>query len=174
MVITDEEETRVKSINLEEEIHNVNRNESITYEELPQKFRKKIELLRGNRGEGAGKKVDDKKVKNDGKKRKRGEMRMMGRRVARRGMWIGGEEKEEEEEEHVEGEDVEEGEDVGGGEGGEHGCGREGVVEGSNQPSNGVKVHDDARMIKESVKKEKNAEKWKERVETQEKMKKEK
>ncbi|KAL2475796.1 Surfeit locus protein 6 [Abeliophyllum distichum] len=38
----------------------------------------------------------------------------------------------------------------------------------------GVKVHDDARMIKESMKKEKNAQKWKERVETQEKMKKEK
>ncbi|CAI9784007.1 unnamed protein product [Fraxinus pennsylvanica] len=59
-------EARVKSIDLEEGIGNVNRNESVTYEELRQKLRKKIEWLRGNRGEGGGKRFDD-------KKRKRGE-----------------------------------------------------------------------------------------------------
>ncbi|KAG8373951.1 hypothetical protein BUALT_Bualt11G0079200 [Buddleja alternifolia] len=44
------------------------KDKSVTYEELRQKLRRKIELLRGNRGE---KKFDEKRVKFDGKKRKR-------------------------------------------------------------------------------------------------------
>ncbi|KAL0426670.1 UNVERIFIED_CONTAM: hypothetical protein Slati_2841800 [Sesamum latifolium] len=66
-------ESGAKPIDVEE-----NKEKSVTYEELREKLRRKIELLRGNRGE---KKNDEKKVKNDGNKRKRGgeneEERMM-------------------------------------------------------------------------------------------------
>ncbi|KAL0337136.1 UNVERIFIED_CONTAM: Oleuropein beta-glucosidase [Sesamum calycinum] len=57
-------ESGAKPIDVEE-----NKEKSVTYEELREKLRRKIELLRGNRGE---KKNDEKKVKNDGNKRKRG------------------------------------------------------------------------------------------------------
>ncbi|CAA3021050.1 Hypothetical predicted protein [Olea europaea subsp. europaea] len=189
-------EARVKSIDLEEGIGNVNRNESVTYEELRQKLRKRIELLRGNRGEGGGKKVD--MVKNAEKKRKRGEND--GEESSKAG--------------NVDVNDGEDGEEII--EYGKVKLGDEeerknkkkkkkknkmskikelekakrlqevkreniGVAEreswkAATSRAMGVKVHDDARMIKESMKKEKrkkekNAEKWKERVESQEKIK---
>ncbi|XP_022845217.1 ribosomal RNA-processing protein 14-C-like [Olea europaea var. sylvestris] len=193
----DEGEIRGKSVDLEEGVGNVNRNESATYEELRQRLRRKIELLRGNRGEGGGKKVDDKKVKNDGKKRKRAEND--GEESGKSGnvdvnegedaeeiieygkVKLGGEEERKKKKKKKKMSKVKELErakrlqEVK----------REnmGVAEreswrAATSRAMGVKVHDDARIIKESVKKEKrkkekNAEKWKERVESQQKMKKE-
>ncbi|CAI9771371.1 unnamed protein product [Fraxinus pennsylvanica] len=191
----DAEDTRGKSIDLEEGVENVNRNESVTYEELRQKLRRKIELLRGNRGEGGGKKVDD-KVKNDGKKRKRAEND--GEESGKSGNVNVNE--GEDEEEIIEYGKVK----LGGEEEGKNKKKKKmskvkelerakrlqevkrenmGVAEreswrAATSRAMGVKVHDDARIIKESIKKEKrkkekNAEKWKDRVESQEKMKKE-
>ncbi|CAA0842207.1 Surfeit locus protein 6 [Striga hermonthica] len=169
---------------------------SVTYEELRAKLRRKIEQLRGNRGEGS---THERKIKNEGRKRNR--------------------------DDENEGVDCDKGaplnEDDDGEETIEYGKVSLGYEDGEGKHvkkkkkklpkakelelakkkqevkrenpivaereswkaaasrARGVKVHDDARMIKESMKREKrkrekNAEKWKERVETQVKMKDEK
>ncbi|KAL2554137.1 Surfeitn 6 [Forsythia ovata] len=190
-------ETRAKSIDLEEGMSSDNRNESVTYEELRLKLRKKIELLRGNRGGGGGKKVDDKKVKNDGKKRKRGEndgeeSGKVGNSDVNEGedgeeiieygkVKLGDEEEGKSKKKKKKMSKVKELERVKRLE--EVKRENMGVADkeswrAATSRAMGVKVHDDARMIKESMKKEKrkrekNAEKWKDRVQTQEKMKKE-
>ncbi|PIN10352.1 hypothetical protein CDL12_10547 [Handroanthus impetiginosus] len=194
-------EPGAKPIDMEE-----NEERSVTYEELRQKLRRKIELLRGNRGE---KKTDEKKVKNDGKKRKRDGENDGGQS----GKGVGG---QSENGVDLDGDGDEDGEEII-----EYGKVRlgdedEGKKEKKKKKKRklskekelerakrtqevkkanptvaereswkaatsramGVKVHDDPRLIKESIKrgkkkKEKNANKWKERVETQEKMKEE-
>ncbi|KAI3447318.1 hypothetical protein Pfo_003983 [Paulownia fortunei] len=180
-------ESRDKPIHMEE-----NTEKSVTYEELREKLRRKIELLRGNRGE---KRTDEKKVRNDGKKRKRGGENDGGQ--SEKGAHL---DEDEDGEEIIEYGKVRLGDE----DEGKHvkkqkkklSKGKElerakrsqevkrenpGVAEreswkAATSRAMGVKVHDDARLIKESMKrekrkKEKNAEKWKERVETQEKMK---
>lgn len=179
-------DSRAKPVDMEED-----KEKSVTYEELRQKLRRKIELLRGNRGES---RPHEKKLKYDGKKRKRD------------GESDGGESGKE-----AQLDDDEDGEEII-----EYGKVRLGdedeklvkkkksklskaqelerarkaqeakrvnptVAERESwkaaaSRAMGVKVHDDARLIKESMrkekrKKEKNAEKWKERVDTQQKMK---
>ncbi|GER36169.1 surfeit locus protein 6 [Striga asiatica] len=169
---------------------------SVTYEELRAKLRRKIEQLRGNRGEGS---THEKKIKNEGRKRNRDGENDAGDRE--KGAQLDedddGEETieygkvrlgdEDDEAKHVkkkkkklpkakelelakkkqkvksENPTVAE---------------RESWKAAASRAM-GVKVHDDARLIKESMKREKrkrekNAEKWKERVETQVKMKDEK
>ncbi|KAG6386606.1 hypothetical protein SASPL_151774 [Salvia splendens] len=171
---------------------------SVTYEELREKLRRKIEALKGNRGE---KRFDEKKMRNEWNKRSRE-----------------GEGSEREKIDNVgDGEDNDNDNDDDGEEIIEYGklkLGDEGEGRNSNKKKKlskaqelekakkkevmrenpsvaekemwkaavsramGVKVHDDARLIKGSMKrekkrKEKNAEKWKERVGTVEKMKEE-
>ncbi|KAL1568168.1 surfeit locus protein 6 [Salvia divinorum] len=173
---------------------------SVTYEELREKLRRKIEALKGNRGE---KRFDERKVRNEWNKRSRdGEGE--------------GEGSEREKRENVgedndnDDDDVEEIIEYGKVKLGDEGEGRNSnkkrklskvqelekakkkkeamkenpsVAERETWKSAvsramGVKVHDDAKLIKGSMKrekkrKEKNAEKWKERVGTVEKMKEE-
>ncbi|KAL6508510.1 hypothetical protein OROHE_021643 [Orobanche hederae] len=168
------------------------KDKSVTYEELRQKLRRKIELLRGNRGE---KKIYEKRVNNDDNKRKRSEEKDGGdsekggnmdededcEEIIEYGKVILGDEDEgkhvkkkkkklpkvkeleiakKKEEEKKENPSVAERESW----------------KAATSRALGMKVHDDARLIKESMrkerrKKEKTAEKWKERVETQDKMK---
>ncbi|XP_047944022.1 ribosomal RNA-processing protein 14 [Salvia hispanica] len=163
---------------------------SVTYEELREKLRRKIEALKGNRGE---KRFDERKMRNEWNKRSRdGEGR-----------------------ENVGADNDDDGDDDGEEiiEYGKVKLGDEGEGRNSNKKRKlskaqelerakkkkevmrenpslaeketwkaavsramGVKVHDDAKLIKGSMKrekkrKEKNAEKWKERVGTVEKMK---
>lgn len=158
---------------------------SVTYEELREKLRRKIETLKGNRGES---KRYEKRAINEGNKRKR------------EGENEGG---------NGETDDDDDGEEII--EYGKVRLGNEDEVQKKKRKLSkakeleiakkkqevkrenpsvaereswksaasramGVKVHDDARLIKESIKKEKrrkekNAEKWKERMGTQEKMK---
>lgn len=170
---------------------------SVTYEELRERLRRKIEALRGNRGE---KKIDERRVRFEGNKRKR------------EGEGDGeGEDKRQSADEEDNNDDAEEIIEYGKVRLGDEG---EGKVSGKKRKLSkakelekakmkqeakkenptvaereswkaavsramGVKVHDDARLIKGSMKrekkrKEKNAEKWKERVGTVEKMKEEK
>ncbi|GFZ14734.1 surfeit locus protein 6 [Actinidia rufa] len=122
---------------------------SVTYEELRQRLHRRIEELRGNRGTG--------------------ESEAWGR---------GGKREEEKEEECIEDRGVGEGEEVAGGKEGPRG-GDEAFVEGCGEQGGGVKVHDDPKLLKQSAQKErrrheKSAEKWKERVESREKVKGEK
>lgn len=159
--------------------------ESVTYEELRQRLRRKIEALRGNRGEA---KIDERKWKYEGNKRKRGD------------------ENEGGGSENVDDDDGEEIIEYGKVRLGSEDEGKKKKMKLSKAKelerakkkqeakrenptvaereswkaaasrAMGVKVHDDARLIKESIKKEKrrkekNAEKWKERVGTQEKLK---
>ncbi|KAL1532961.1 ribosomal RNA-processing protein 14-like [Salvia divinorum] len=171
---------------------------SVTYEELREKLRRKIEALKGNRGEN---RTDERKVRNEWNKRNRdreGENDDSGRA----------------ERDNVDGDnDDDDGEEII--EYGKVKLGDEGEGRNSNKKRKlskaqelekakkkkevmkenpsvaeketwkaavsramGVKVHDDAKLIKGSMKrekkrKEKNAEKWKERVGTVEKMKEE-
>ncbi|KZV35290.1 ribosomal RNA-processing protein 14-C-like [Dorcoceras hygrometricum] len=176
-------------VNFEEDMDQGEQNQSVTYEELRQKLRRKIEVMRGNRGTAS----DDKNVKNNGKKRKRG------------GEFAGGisgkEVESEDAEEIIEYGKVRLGDDEeltnrrkkkkgklskvkeleraqrlqevkreksGFAE-------RESWMNATNRAM-GVKVHDNSRLIKESMKrerrkKEKSSEKWKEREETTKKIK---
>ncbi|KAI3453767.1 hypothetical protein Pfo_010430 [Paulownia fortunei] len=179
-------ESRDKPIDME-----VNKEKSVTYEELREKLRMKIELMRGNPGE---KRIDENKVKSDGKKRKRGGEDDGGQ--SGKGVHLDDDEDGEE--------IIEYGKVRLGDEEGEKPVKKKmkklskakelerakrsqevkrenaGVAERESwkaaaSRATGVKVHDNARLIKESMKrekrkKEKNAEKWKERVETQDKM----
>ncbi|GFP89196.1 hypothetical protein PHJA_001063300 [Phtheirospermum japonicum] len=184
--LEDEDDSRTNPIDAEEK--------SVTYEELRAKLRKKIEMLRGNRGE---KKTHERKSNYDGNnKRKRDSERDGGE--SQKGPNLGNS-------------DDDDGEEII-----EYGNVRLGDEEGkrvskkkktmskakefeiaqkkqeakkenptvaereswkaATSRAMGMKVHDDARLIKESMKKEKkrkekNAEKWKERVETQGKVK---
>lgn len=180
-------ESEAKSIDVEED-----KEKSVTYEELRERLRRKIELLRGNRGESS--RNYEKKVKYEGKKRKKGDES------------DGGESGKGDEDE--DGEEIIEYGKVRLGDEDENKIGKmkkrklskskelekvkkkeevkkenPSVAEreswkAATSRAMGIKVHDDARMIKDSIKrekrkKEKNAEKWKERAETQEKMKEE-
>ncbi|KAL6585599.1 hypothetical protein OROMI_002243 [Orobanche minor] len=158
------------------------KDKSVTYEELRQKLRRKIELLRGNRGE---KKIYEKRVKNDDNNRKRSEEKDGGDSEK------GGNMDEDEDCEEI----IEYGKVILGDEDeGKHvkkkkkklpkvkelEIAKKKEEEKKENPSVaerkswkaatsralGMKVHDDARLMKE-----KTAEKWKERVETQDKMK---
>ncbi|EYU38758.1 hypothetical protein ABFS82_12G162200 [Erythranthe guttata] len=169
---------------------------SVTYEELRQKLRRKIESLRGNRSE---KSIHEKKVKlkRDGKKRKRDGDENDGGHSGKGAQSNGNE--NDEEEEIIEYGKVKLGDE----DEGKHAkkksklskakelekakklqeAKRENPTVAEKEAwkvaaarAMGVKVHDNPRLIRESMrrdkkKKEKNAEKWKERVETQEKMK---
>ncbi|CAA0843049.1 Surfeit locus protein 6 [Striga hermonthica] len=183
----EEEDSRPNPIDIEDD-----KAKSVTYEELRAKLRRKIELLRGNRGEG---RVHQKVSKNDGFKRKRDEENDGG----------SGEKGDLSDE----GDDGEEIIEYGKVRLGDEDEGKRAKKKKKKLPkakelelakkmqevkkenptvaereswkaatsrAMGVKVHDDARLIKESMKREKrkrekNAEKWKERVETQTKMK---
>ncbi|KAH6797472.1 hypothetical protein C2S52_022026 [Perilla frutescens var. hirtella] len=170
-----------------------NKEKSVTYEELREKLRRKIEALRGNRGES---KRYEKRAENEGNKRKRD----------------GGNEGAESGnvENVVDDDDGEEIIEYGKVRLGNEDDGKISLEKKKRKLSKakeleiakkkqeakrenptvaereswkaaasramGVKVHDDARLIKESMRKEKrrkekNAEKWKERVGSQEKMK---
>ncbi|KAL2228894.1 ribosomal RNA-processing protein 14-C [Sesamum indicum] len=168
---------------------------SVTYEELREKLRRKIELLRGNRGE---KKNDEKKLKNDGNKRKRDGENDGGQ--SGKGVHL---DEDEDGEEIIEYGKVRLGDEEEGKQGKKKkrklpkakelervkrteevkrenpSAAERESWKAATSRAMGVKVHDSARLIKESMKKEKrkrekNKEKWKERVETQEKMKEEK
>ncbi|KAL3825601.1 hypothetical protein ACJIZ3_021630 [Penstemon smallii] len=159
---------------------------SVTYEELRQRLRRKIEMLRGNRGEG---RVEGKKRRrsdeNDGGESRNDEH----------------EEEDEEEEEIIEYGKVRVGDDDEDDKSGKkkkrklskvHELERAKKLQevkkekpsvaereswkAATSRAMGYKVHDDVRLIKESMKRDKkkkvkNAEKWKDRVQTQEKMK---
>lgn len=170
-------------------------NKSVTYEELREKLRRKIEALKGNRGE---RKIDERRARFEGNKRKRDSE--------------GGNEGEEKRQSVDEGgandDDGEEIIEYGKVRLGDEGEGK--VAQKKRKLSKtkelekakmkqeakkenpsvaereswkaavsramGVKVHDDAKLIKGSIKrekkrKEKNAEKWKERAGTVEKLK---
>ncbi|KAH6798968.1 hypothetical protein C2S51_035452 [Perilla frutescens var. frutescens] len=152
-----------------------NKEKSVTYEELREKLRRKIEALRGNRGES---KRYEKRAENEGNKRKRdggnegaesGNVRLGNeddgkislekkkRKLSKAKELEIAKKKQEAKRENP---TVAE---------------RESWKAAASRAM-GVKVHDDARLIKESMRKEKrrkekNAEKWKERVGSQEKMK---
>ncbi|XP_057806483.1 uncharacterized protein LOC131021340 [Salvia miltiorrhiza] len=162
---------------------------SVTYEELREKLRRKIESLRGNRGE---KRTDERKVKNEWNKRNRdGESEGGNRENV---------DDDDEEEEIIEYGKVKLGEEGEGKANKKRKLSKAQELEKAKRKKEvmkenpsvaeretwkaavsramGVKVHDDARLIKGSMKrekkrKEKNAEKWKERVGTVEKMKEE-
>ncbi|KAG6384825.1 hypothetical protein SASPL_153644 [Salvia splendens] len=168
---------------------------SVTYEELREKLRRKIEALKGNRGEN---RFDEKKMRNEWNKRSRdGE----GEGSAREKRENVGEDNDDDGEEIIEYGKVKLGDE---GEGRNSNKKRKmskaqelekakkkkevmkenpSVAEKETwkaavSRAMGVKVHDDAKLIKGSMKrekkrKEKNAEKWKERVGTVEKMKEE-
>ncbi|XP_073156787.1 uncharacterized protein [Henckelia pumila] len=176
--------------NVEEDVDEGQQNQSVTYEELRQKLRRKIEGMRGNRGDGRNSRLRN--AKNDGKKRKRVDESAGG---------VSGKELESEDgEEIIEYGKVRLGDDeelknkrkkkkgklskvkeleraqrlqevkrekpgV---------ADRETWMAATNRAM-GVKVHDNSRLIKESIKrekkrKEKSSEKWKERVEAQNKV----
>ncbi|EPS59047.1 hypothetical protein M569_15764, partial [Genlisea aurea] len=160
---------------------------SVTYEELREKLRRKIESLRGNRGE---KKTDVQIVKrSDTHKRKRS-----GDEAIQH-------EEDEEEEEIIEygrvklgdeddvekkkkrklskAKELEKAKRLKEAKNSDPSIASRESWKAAARRAMGVKVHDDARLIKDSMnrekrKKEKNAMKWKERVESQEKAKKEK
>ncbi|KAK6119949.1 hypothetical protein DH2020_046307 [Rehmannia glutinosa] len=186
----EDDESRPNPIAAEE-----NKEKSVTYEELRERLRRKIELLRGNRGE---KKTYEKKMKYDGKKRKRDDESDGGK--SGEGEHLDEDDDGEEIIEYgkVKLGDEDEGKHVKKNKKGKLSKAKELELAKKSQEAKrenpsvaereswkaaanramGVKVHDDARLIKESMrrekrKKEKNAEKWKERVESQEKMKEE-
>ncbi|XP_073277785.1 uncharacterized protein [Primulina huaijiensis] len=181
-------------VNVEEDLDAGQQNQSVTYEELRQKLRRKIEVMRGNRGASSDdKKIDNRNVKNDGKKRKRGDESAGG---------VAGKVVESEDgEEIIEYGKVRLGDD-------EELKNRRKKKKGklskvkeleraqrlqevkreksgvadreswmaATSRAMGVKVHDNSRLIKESIKrekrkKEKSSEKWKERLEAQDKVK---
>ncbi|XP_009593253.1 uncharacterized protein LOC107821668 [Nicotiana tabacum] len=200
--IPDEDHAKPTPINLEDNDNNPNNdNSSVTFEGLRQKLRRKIEMLRGNRGDGESSqnnRANDRRrsekeaslAKSEGKKRKRGEE--------------GGEDGEGEDNSASE---VEKGIEFGKVKLGDDDdmkkkkkkkgskakelerlkrleevkrenrtvADREAWKAAANRAM-GVKVHDDPSKLKESMKrekrrKEKSSEKWKERVQSQEKLK---
>ncbi|KAL8505318.1 hypothetical protein ACS0TY_016528 [Phlomoides rotata] len=183
-------ESQGKPIDVEED-----KEKSVTYEELRERLRRKIELLRGNRGESS--RNYEKKVKYEGKKRKKGDESDGGE--SGKGASL---DEDEDAEEIIEYGKVRLGDE----DEGKRGKNKKRKLSKSKELEKvkkkeevkkenptvaereswkaatsramGIKVHDDARLIKDSMKrekrkKEKNAEKWKERAETQEKMKEE-
>lgn len=178
--ISEEGDEDVEPIDGAEE-DNKEKLESVTYEGLRQKLRMKIESLRGNRGEG---RPEDRKRRRDWVEERNEEKELK--------------EDEEEAEEIIEYGKVRLGDDEDKkkkrklSKSKELEMAKKLQEEKKEKPfvaekeswskaterAMGVKVHDDARLIKESIKKEKkrkekNAEKWKERVDTQVKMKEE-
>ncbi|XP_042036469.1 ribosomal RNA-processing protein 14-like [Salvia splendens] len=159
---------------------------SVTYEELREKLRRKIEALKGNRGE---KRTDERKMRNEWNKRNR----------ENDGNVDGGDDNDDDGdgEEIIEYGKVKLGDEGEGRNSNKRKLSKAQELERAKKkevmkenPSvaeketwksavsraMGVKVHDDAKLIKGSMKrekkrKEKNAEKWKERVGTVEKMK---
>ncbi|XP_019173954.1 PREDICTED: ribosomal RNA-processing protein 14-C-like [Ipomoea nil] len=169
---------------------------SVTYEELRQRLRRKIESLRGNRGAGTGEKSDERNlVKSEGKKRKRngdgGEHSEKTGNGANSGnvlseiefgkVKIGDDDKQGKNKKKKkmpkakELERLKRLEEVK----------KENPKVAEKQSwkaavdrAMGVKVHDNPRLLKESMKrekkrKEKSTQKWKERVESREKLKEE-
>ncbi|KAL3623502.1 hypothetical protein CASFOL_032318 [Castilleja foliolosa] len=183
-VLEDEDDSRPNPIDAEEK--------SVTYEELRAKLRRKIEMLRGNRGEG---KSYERRSNYDGNNKRKRDGESDGGE-SQKGANLG----HSEDEEIIEYGKVKLGDEAEGKrvmkkkkpmskakeleiakkkqEAKKENptiAERESWKDATNRAM-GVKVHDDARLIKESIKKEKkrkekNAEKWKVRVETQGKMK---
>ncbi|KAJ8549851.1 hypothetical protein K7X08_033558 [Anisodus acutangulus] len=194
-----EEEDHVESkpINLDEN-DNPNPNNdppSVTYEELRQRLRRKIEMLRGNRGDGEGlesnrarkrSEKDETLSKFEGKKRKRSEQGEEGeentlveKEIEFGKVKIGDDDDKKKKKKKVskanELERLKRLEEVK----------RENrtladkeVWKAVEKKAMGVKVYDNPKLLKESLKKEKrrkekSSEKWKERMETTEKLQKE-
>nr|GMC84613.1 ribosomal RNA-processing protein 14-C-like [Ipomoea batatas] len=151
--LSTDDSDKEKPIDFGEEDDGNGNDRSVTYEELRQRLRRKIEALRGNRGaserserKASGK--DGNSVNSEGKKRKRDSEKTGNEanpgnvlseiefgKVAEKQSW-----------------------------------------KAAADRAMGVKVHDNPRLLKESMKrekkrKEKSTEKWKERVESREKLK---
>ncbi|XP_073289910.1 uncharacterized protein [Primulina huaijiensis] len=182
-------------VNAEEELDRGQQNQSVTYEELRQKLRRKIEVMRGNRGAASDdKKIDNRDVENNGKKRKRGDEsagRVTGKEVVESQdgeeiieygkVRLGDDEELKNRRKNKKGKlskvkELERAQRL-------QEVKREnsGVAEreswmAATSRAMGVKVHDNSRLIKDSIKREKrkkdkSSEKWKERVEGQKKVK---
>ncbi|KAK4360829.1 hypothetical protein RND71_019781 [Anisodus tanguticus] len=194
-----EEEDHVESkpINLDENDNPNTNNDpsSVTYEELRQRLRRKIEMLRGNRGDGEGmesnrarkrSEKDETLSKFEGKKRKRSEQGEEGeentlveKEIEFGKVKIGDDDDKKKKKKKVskanELERLKRLEEVK----------RENrtladkeVWKAVEKKAMGVKVYDNPKLLKESLKKEKrrkekSSEKWKERMETTEKLQKE-
>ncbi|XP_059294616.1 uncharacterized protein LOC132047613 [Lycium ferocissimum] len=191
---TDDVDDHVESkpINLEDNPNpnNDNDNSSVTYEELRQRLRRKIEMLRGNRGDGESlesnraRKRNEKDgflAKSEGKKRKRGEegaeedngeVNIEFGKVK-----IGDDDDKKKKKKKVskakELERLKRLEEV---KREDRTLADKEAWKAAEKKAMGVKVYDNPKLLKESMKKEKkrkekSSQKWKERIETTEKLK---
>ncbi|XP_059297749.1 ribosomal RNA-processing protein 14-C-like [Lycium ferocissimum] len=181
---TDDVDDHVESnpINLEDNPNpnpnNDNDNSSVTYEELRQRLRRKIQMLRGNRGDGES--LDSKRnekdgflAKSEGKKKKRGEDED---NIEFGKVKIGDDDdKKKKKKKKVSKakelerlKRLEERED--------RTLADKEAWKAAEKKAMGVKVYDNPKLLKESMKKEKkrkekSSQKWKERMETTDKLK---
>ncbi|PHT56236.1 hypothetical protein CQW23_04722 [Capsicum baccatum] len=187
-------------INLEEGDNLTKDTSAVTYEELRQRLRRKIEMLRGNRGDGESSesnKVKQRKrsekdaslAKSEGKKRKRGEegeddigddgVNSVEKEIEFGKIKIGDENDKKKKKKKVskakELERLKRLEEV---KREDRTLADKEAWKAAEKKAMGVKVYDNPKLLKESMKrerrrKEKSSEKWKERIETTEKLMKE-
>ncbi|XP_060191334.1 ribosomal RNA-processing protein 14-C-like [Lycium barbarum] len=193
---TDDVEDHVESkpINLDENDNpnpnNDSGSSSVTYEELRQRLRRKIEMLRGNRGDGESSESNRARkrsernekdgflAKSEGKKRKRGEEEDNGEVNIEFGkVKIGDDDDKKKKKKKVskakELERLKRLEEV---KREDRTLADKEAWKAAEKKAMGVKVYDNPKLLKESMKKEKkrkekSSQKWKERMETTEKLK---
>ncbi|KAK4347698.1 hypothetical protein RND71_034037 [Anisodus tanguticus] len=194
----EEDHIESKPINLEENDNpnpNPNNdNASVTYEELRQRLRRKIEMLRGNRGDGEGlesnrarkrSEKDETLSKFEGKKRKRGEQGEEGqedtsveKEIEFGKVKLGDDDDKKKKKKVSKAKELERLKRLEEVKRENRTLADKEAWKAAANKAMGVKVYDNPKLLKESMKKEKrrkekSSEKWKERMETTEKLQKE-